>query len=174
MSGSSPPSLLALVLAACAALGCREGPGADDVPAPGGEVRLVDAAGAELVLLEAQQGRMALADVLEVLAAREINDPASERIRYYLERFRAAAPPDPERADWDAWVHLLGDRAGADGDPHNAMAIVTGGDYGTVCSSLVALPATGRPRMWFASGLPGEAPFETIAMTSPLEPKTSS
>ena len=102
-------------------------------------------------------------DGLSMLTAREINDPASERIRHYLELFRAAAPPDPERADWDAWVRLLGDRAGADGDSHNAMAIVTGGDYGTVCSSLVALPATGRPRMWFASGLPGEAPFEAVA-----------
>ena len=103
-------------------------------------------------------------DGLSMLTARELNDPASERIRRTTSNaFATPRMPDPERADWDAWVRLLGDRAGADGDPRNAMAIVTGGDYGTVCSSLVALPAAGPPRMWFASGLPGEAPFEAIA-----------
>jgi Transport and Golgi organisation 2 len=101
---------------------------------------------------------------LSMLTARELNDPAAERIRDYLGRFRAAAVPDPERAEWDAWTRLLGDRAGAAGDPRNAMAIVTEGDYGTVCSSLVALPASGPPRMWFAGGLPGETPFETVAL----------
>jgi hypothetical protein len=103
-------------------------------------------------------------DGLSMLTARELNDPASERIRDYLGRFREAALPDPERGDWDAWIDLLGDRAGAEGDPRNAMTIVTEGDYGTVCSSLVALPAAGLPRMWFAAGLPGEARFEAVAL----------
>ena len=102
-------------------------------------------------------------DGLSMLTARELNDPASARIRQYLEPFRAAAVPDPERADWAAWVGLLGDRESAGGDPRDAMAIVTGDDYGTVCSSLVALPAVGPPRMWFAAGVPGEAPFERVA-----------
>ena len=44
------------------------------------------------------------------------------------------------------------------------MAIVTAGDYGTVCSSLVALPASGQPVMKFAGGLPGTAPFEAVAL----------
>ena len=100
---------------------------------------------------------------LSMLTARELNDPASIRIRHYLERFREAAVPDPERASWHAWVRLLGDRTSVADDPRNAMAIVTGGDYGTVCSSLVALPAAGPPRMWFAAGVPGEVPFEAVA-----------
>jgi hypothetical protein len=44
------------------------------------------------------------------------------------------------------------------------MTIVTEGDYGTVCSSLVALPATGQPIMKFAPGLPGEAAFQPVAL----------
>jgi iron complex transport system substrate-binding protein len=50
MSGSSPSSMLVLVLAACAALACRAEPRADEVPSSGGAVRLVDAAGTALVL----------------------------------------------------------------------------------------------------------------------------
>ena len=61
--------------------------------------------------------------------------------RHYLPRFERAAPPDPGTDDWARLDRLLGrPRRGADGDPRDAMAIVTGGDYGTVCSSLVALP----------------------------------
>jgi hypothetical protein len=133
-----------------------------------GDMRMVEPIqlpGAELPQRDTGAGidLQPIPDGLSMLTARELNDPASERIRHYLGRFRDAALPDPGRADWESWVRLLGDRAGPDGDPRNAMAIVTEGDYGTVCSSLVALPAAGPPRMWFASGLPGEAPFEAIA-----------
>jgi hypothetical protein len=103
-------------------------------------------------------------DGLSMLTARELNDPTSVRIAHYLERWRAAPPPDPGADDWSAWSELLGDRESADGDPRNAMAIVTPGDYGTVCSSLVALSASGRPIMKFAPGLPGEAAFETVSV----------
>jgi hypothetical protein len=100
---------------------------------------------------------------LSMLTARELNDPGSPRIAYYLERWRAAAPPDPDADDWAAWIELLADRTGPDDDPRNAMAIVTADDYGTVCSSLVALSASGRTVMKFAPGLPGAAAFETVA-----------
>ena len=43
------------------------------------------------------------------------------------------------------------------------MTIVTDGDYGTVCSSLVALPASGQPIMKFAGGPPGETSFAPVA-----------
>ena len=99
-----------------------------------------------------------------MITARELNDPASPRIALYRSRFESAPPPDPERGDWQAWALLLADRSTPDGDPRNAMTIVTGGDYGTVCSSLVALPASGRPIMEFAAGLPGEATFERVAL----------
>jgi hypothetical protein len=44
------------------------------------------------------------------------------------------------------------------------MAIVAPGDYGTVCSSLVALSASRRPIMKFAAGVPGEAEFEPVTI----------
>jgi len=133
----------------------------------GGELRMVEPIQLPGAELSPHAGRVAIdcrriPDGLSMLTARELNDPASPRIRHYLGRFREDAPPDPERADWDAWIALLGDRSGAHGDPRDAMAIVTDEDYGTVCSSLVALPAAGAPRMWFAGGLPGEASFERI------------
>jgi hypothetical protein len=102
-------------------------------------------------------------DGLSMLTARELNDPTSVRIAHYLGRWRAAPPPDPDADDWSAWVRLLADRESADGDPRNAMAIVAAGDYGTVCSSLVALSASGRPIMKFAAGVPGEAAFEWVS-----------
>ncbi len=44
------------------------------------------------------------------------------------------------------------------------MTIVTGGDFGTVCSTLIALPAFGTPVMKFAAGAPDQAPFERVAL----------
>jgi Transport and Golgi organisation 2 len=135
----------------------------------GGDLRLVEPIQLPGAVLRPQRDAgtgiecQPIAAGLSMLTARELNDPTSARIQHYLGQFRAAAVPDPARADWQAWVRLLGDRHGADGDPRDAMAIVTESDYGTVCSSLVALPAAGPPRMWFAPGLPGEAPFEAIA-----------
>lgn len=103
-----------------------------------------------------------LPDGLSMLTARDLNDPGSARVRSYLPRFRAVDPPDPAREAWQAWQELLADRESPDGDPRNAMTIVTETEYGTVCSSLVALPDTGTPRMLFAAGRPGEAPFEPV------------
>ena len=45
---------------------------------------------------------------LSMLTARELNDPASARIAHYLERWRAAPPPDPGVDDWTDWTGLLG------------------------------------------------------------------
>lgn len=101
---------------------------------------------------------------LSMITARDLNDPGSPRLRHYLPRFRDAPPPEPERDDWDAWIELLADRASPDGDPTNAMTIVTDGDYGTVCSSLIALGTKGDVRMLFAAGRPDEAPFEPVAL----------
>ena len=99
-----------------------------------------------------------------MLTARELNDPASARIRALPGAVpRAPRPPTPSARTGRPGSGCSAIAHGADGDPRNAMAIVTEGDYGTVCSSLVALPAAGPPRMWFARGLPGEAPFEAIA-----------
>jgi hypothetical protein len=44
------------------------------------------------------------------------------------------------------------------------MTIVTDGDFGTVCSTLIALPAHGAPVMKFAAGAPDQVPFERVAL----------
>ena len=101
-------------------------------------------------------------DGLSMITARDLNDPASSRIRLHRPRFAAAPVPDPGRGDWSGWNVCLGSRDSEDGDPANAMTIVTGRDYGTVCSSLVALPAAGPPKLWFAPGRPDRTPFEPV------------
>ncbi len=98
---------------------------------------------------------------LSMLTARELNDPGSPRIAHYLDRWRAAPPPDPGADDWAAWSLLLADRTGPDDDPRNAMAIVTPGDYGTVCSSLVALSAAGRDGHEVRGRCPGRGGLRT-------------
>ena len=105
---------------------------------------------------------------LSMITSGEINDLDSPRIRNFLERFRTAAPPAIEAGDWSAWETLLASRLyDAADDPSEAMCIVTDHGYGTVSSSLIALPAAGnaeQSNVWrFAPGLPGDAPFEAVS-----------
>jgi len=111
---------------------------------------------------------------LSMLTAGDLDDRTSPRIRTYLPRLRAAeAPkPDPETGgDWTAWQAILRSRAyDAEDGPLAAMSLVTDSGFGTVCSSLVALPA--RPTsfglqpakaVWlFAPGRPDIAEFQII------------
>ena len=99
-----------------------------------------------------------------MITARDLNDHGSDRVRRFLPLFERAAPPDPGAGDWRAWIELLGTRAAPGEEPGEGMTIETEGDFGTVCSSLVALPAYGPPRMWFAAGPPDRAPFEPVAL----------
>jgi hypothetical protein len=99
-----------------------------------------------------------------MITARDLNDATSARVRHFLPQFERAAPPDPGAGDWSAWIELLGRRAAPGADPGDAMTIVTDGDFGTVCSTLIALPAFGAPVMKFAAGPPDRAPFETITL----------
>ena len=104
---------------------------------------------------------------LSMIASREVNDPASPRIARSLDAFRAAPPPDPETADWAAWMRLLSDRTRHhEHDPSSAMNITAGWGYGTVCSSLIALPAPGaRTPVWlFSDGPPDSAPWRPVAL----------
>jgi hypothetical protein len=103
-----------------------------------------------------------------MITARDLNDATSARVRHFLPLFELAAPPDPGADTWDSWIDLLGRRAapGAEpGDaPEDAMTVVTEGDFGTVCSTLIALPAFGTPVMKFAAGPPDRTPFESVAL----------
>lgn len=101
---------------------------------------------------------------VSMITASDLNDSTSARIRKHLPRFRSAPGPTPEADDWFAWQALLGSRKrDADAGPEGAMNIVTDGVFGTVCSSLIAIPQKGdpdhRPVWLFAAGRPDEAPF---------------
>lgn len=116
-------------------------------------------------------GRARLAAVPEgvaMITAHDLNDADSARIRRQLPRFRAAPAPDPGRGDWRAWQRLLADAEGGEDGPHAAMTLVPAGGFGTVSSSLVALPRARRPagtaRWLFAAGRPDESPFEPVEL----------
>jgi hypothetical protein len=102
---------------------------------------------------------------LSMITAHDRNDARSPRIRRYLPKFRAAREPRPERSDWQDWVALMAAReSDADAGPGGAMTVITAGGFGTVCASLMALPADDiTPPVWlFAAGRPGEAPFTAL------------
>lgn len=106
-----------------------------------------------------------LPEGLSMITAYDLNDRRSPRIRRYLPEFETATAPDPYRGDWEAWRRLLGERSSdADAGPGGAMTVATGTGFGTVCSSLIALPYGDRyPRWLFASGPPDRVPFTPIA-----------
>jgi hypothetical protein len=99
---------------------------------------------------------------LSMITAHDLNDPASPLITHYLPRFDAAKTPDPGADDWESWIEILGDREAPAADPKTAINVTKAGQFTTVCSHLLALPAIGEPVMHFAAGRPDEAPFERI------------
>lgn len=110
---------------------------------------------------------------LSMLTALDRNDPASPRIRTFLPRFEAAPTPDPATGDWSAWQALLAARSDEIGDEEAAMTVVRPNGFGTVSSSLVALPGVEqryarppvRPVWLFAPGRPGEVAYEKVGET---------
>ncbi len=104
---------------------------------------------------------------VSMLTSGELNDRSSERIARFLPRFESAPAPDPEREDWAAWAALLAVREdGPENGRERAMCVVTDTRFGTLSSSLIALPAADslglRPLWRFCDGRPGEAPFVPI------------
>ena len=104
---------------------------------------------------------------LSMITAHDRNDPASPRIRHYLPRFAEAAPPDPGADNWTEWQALLAseDRAPGAG-AREAMTIAPDRGYGTVSSSLIALPARAatKPVWLFAPGWPNPAPRARVVL----------
>lgn len=105
---------------------------------------------------------------LSMITAGEINDTAtSERVRHHLPRFRVAPAPDPDKNDWFAWEALLAsEEREAGADAGGAMNIETDHGFGTVSSSLIALPGPARfgtrPVWRFCPGRPGQVPYDTV------------
>lgn len=101
-------------------------------------------------------------------------EAASACQRLYLPLFRAAPPPDPDGSgpnggDWTRWRDLLASRIwDGDAGPHGAMCVVTEVGFGTVCSTLLALPSVDRqgvPPVWlFAPGRPDLTDYAPVAV----------
>jgi hypothetical protein len=99
-----------------------------------------------------------------MLTASELDDTGNGRIRAYLEPFRRAPVPDPPAGRWDTWKALLADRGyPAEAGARAAMNLDFGQDFGTVSSSLIALPAhsgvCAAPLWLHADGPPDRVPF---------------
>ena len=108
---------------------------------------------------------------LSMITSGELNDPDSPRIHNFLERFRDASPPDVGNNDWTAWETLLTSQLyDTDDGPNEAMCIVTDHGYGTVSSSLIALPSPEHAEqgyVWrFAPGRPSDVDFTPVSATS--------
>ncbi|MSO91796.1 MAG: hypothetical protein EXQ86_00160 [Rhodospirillales bacterium] len=105
---------------------------------------------------------------LSMLTASDLNDErASPRIHLYLPRFRSAPAPDPERGEWAVWESLLASRDHSGNGPEGAMTVVTDSGFGTVSSSIVALPRRfeGKKPVWlFCPGRPSAAPFAPVSL----------
>ena len=102
----------------------------------------------------------ALAPGTHIVTSHDPDDPASERGAAHLPRFRSAPAPDPGSGDWAAWTALLSDAT----DGAAAINVPARNGFGTVCSSLVGLPAAGAAVWLFAAGPPDQAPFCPVAL----------
>jgi Transport and Golgi organisation 2 len=98
-----------------------------------------------------------LQEGVSMITAHDPNDQESPRVARHLRRFRDAAPPEPD--NWDEWRAILSDRSGPSG---SQMNVVPQGGFGTVCSSLLAIPRTGEPLWLFAAGAPDRTQFEPV------------
>jgi hypothetical protein len=94
-----------------------------------------------------------------MVTAHDPNDLTSPRIARHLNRFRAAA--EPQKDHWAAWRAILADRSGG---PAEQINVVPRDGFGTVSSSLLALPRTGRPEWLFAFGPPDKADYKEVAL----------
>ncbi len=107
-------------------------------------------------------------DGLSMITSSDLNDTeTSERIRFHKPLFEAASPPDPDTGDWSAWEERLASTDGVPGGDHGrAINIETDFGFGTVSSSLIALPdptRIGAKAHWrFCAGRPGSQPYEAV------------
>ena len=100
-----------------------------------------------------------------MLTAAELDDQTSPRIRHYLPQFQRATPPAPDSGDWAEWQALLASHQGPDSnDSNSAMNVSVMDGFGTVSSSLIAVPdaPNSHPVWLFADGRPDEAPYRMV------------
>jgi uncharacterized protein with NRDE domain len=104
---------------------------------------------------------------LAMIAAGELDDDETPRLRRYRPRFAAAPVPDPGSAGWAAWQALLADGESSPHDgPAGAMRFRTERGFATVSSALIALPpaarAGARPVFFFRAWQPEPSPWRDV------------
>tara|TARA_B100000989_G_scaffold113324_1_gene83257 strand:- start:3384 stop:4127 length:744 start_codon:yes stop_codon:yes gene_type:complete len=102
---------------------------------------------------------------ISMITADDLNDIKSPRIAKYLKRIRKASIPNPGINDWDAWQKVLADQGEhIDGNPLTSINIKTDYGFGTVSSSLLAVPNSNeREIQWkFCPGTPDTTPFHFV------------
>ena len=114
---------------------------------------------------------------LSFITAMDRDDPGSPRIRRYRPEFIAAQPPTPETGDWASWERLLATRDREAGSGPSGSLFIDGEEFGTVSSSLIALPGIenqDRLPIWrFASGTPETWKWDDIAVPHHAAPLAS-
>jgi len=105
---------------------------------------------------------------LHMLTAHELDDINSHRTKVWLKQFQNAATPNPGSNDWHAWHTLMSRRDAPDEfGPHAAMNVDLAGGFGTVSSTLIALPASGSAQevVWlFADDAPDKTSYSLISI----------
>ncbi len=107
---------------------------------------------------------------LSMITSEDLNDfNHSERIRFHLPRFRATSAPEPDKDMWLSWEKLLASTEAEDSSNYEgALNISTKNGFGTVSSSILALPAPNRfgvkPIWRFCAGRPGQIPYTPIIL----------
>lgn len=108
---------------------------------------------------------------ISLITSSDRNDLLSARIRTYLPQFENAEVPDPEKGNWSAWKLLFSSRIyDPSNGPEGAMLISTDSGFGTVSSSLIALPSSNyisnkknvKPVYLFSNGAPTVTSYNLI------------
>lgn len=106
-------------------------------------------------------------DGLSIIAAGDLNELMTPRLRLARPRFATVPPPDPDAGDWTGWEALLGDDRVPQGEPEEAaLRFRTPRGFATVSSALIALPAAPsperRPIFRHAGWLPEPTPWRDV------------
>ena len=94
---------------------------------------------------------------VHMVTAHDPDDLGSPRVARHLARLRMTKAPEPP--DWGEWQAILSDSRGA---PAEQINVEPRGGFGTVCSSLLALPDSGPPQWLFAPGAPDKTAFAAL------------
>jgi uncharacterized protein with NRDE domain len=104
---------------------------------------------------------------LAMIAAGDLDETETPRLRRYRPRFAAAPAPEPGSGDWAAWEALLEDGESNPQDgPAGAMRFATERGFATVSSALIALPSAAqagvRPVFRFRAWHPEPTPWRDV------------